>query len=116
MVTTWRIIHHLPYLHKDGAHARHLAIARPRPHLNLQHEITGSKFNPCHTSVASLQRSHNVKNADHRGARCTVASNAVCELCNRIKRHAAAFILSMLKDVEDVVCILYLEAAFAITF
>jgi len=37
------------------------------------------------------------KNADRRGAHCAVASNAVCALCNRLERHAAAFVLDMLK-------------------
>jgi len=41
------------------------------------------------------------KIADHRGARCANASNAVetlwKTLCNLLERHAAAFILSMLK-------------------
>jgi len=56
------------------------------------------KLNPCHTRVASLQRSHSVlKNAERRGVRCGNASNAVETLCNRIERHAAAFVLSMLK-------------------
>jgi len=31
------------------------------------------------------------------GVRCANASNAVETLCNRLKRHATAFILSMLK-------------------
>jgi len=35
--------------------------------------------------------------AERRGARCANASNAVKTLCNRLERHAAAFILSMLK-------------------
>ena len=44
-------------------------------------------LNPCHTRVAALQRSHSVlKIADRRGA-----------LCSRLERHAAAFVLSMLK-------------------
>jgi len=48
--------------------------------------------------VASLQRSHSVlKIAERRGARCVNASNAVQTLCNRLERHAAAFILDMLK-------------------
>jgi len=48
--------------------------------------------------VASLQRSHSVlKKAERRGARCANASNAVQTLCNRLERHAAAFILSMIK-------------------
>ena len=35
-------------------------------------------LNPCYTRVASVKRSHRVlKIADRRGARCTVASNAV---------------------------------------
>jgi len=48
--------------------------------------------------VASLQRFHGVsKIAERRGARCANANNAVQTLCNRLERHAAAFILSMLK-------------------
>jgi len=43
------------------------------------------------------------KVADRRGARCAVTSNARCKndvktLCNRLERHAAAFILNMLKS------------------
>jgi len=38
------------------------------------------------------------KIADRRGARCANASNALETLCNCIERHAAAFILSMLKN------------------
>ena len=38
-----------------------------------------------------------LKNAEPRGARCANASNAVQTLCNRLERHVAAFILSMLK-------------------
>jgi len=38
-----------------------------------------------------------LKNADRRGARCANASNALQTLCNLLERHAAAFILSMLK-------------------
>jgi len=40
--------------------------------------------------MASLQRFP-------RGARCAVANNAVCALCNRLERHVAVFILSLLK-------------------
>jgi len=48
--------------------------------------------------VASLQRSHTgLKKADCRGARCAVASNAVCALCVRLERHAASFVLGMLQ-------------------
>jgi len=35
-----------------------------------------------------------LNNAERQGARC---ANAVETLCNRLKRHAVAFILSMLK-------------------
>ena len=35
--------------------------------------------------------------ADRRGASCAVANNVVETLCNRIERHAAAFVLHMLK-------------------
>jgi len=35
--------------------------------------------------------------AERRGARCANASNAVQTLCNRLERHVASFILSMLK-------------------
>jgi len=56
--------------------------------------------------VASLQRSHGVqKNADRRGALCKRqqrCENDVETLCNRIERHAAAFILSMLKTKNPV--------------
>jgi len=59
-------------------------------------------LNPCHTRVASLQRSHSVlKNC--RTPRCALCkrqqrcANAVETLCNRLERHAAAFTLSMLK-------------------
>jgi len=38
-----------------------------------------------------------LKIAERRGARCANASNAVETMCNRLERHAAAFILSMLK-------------------
>ena len=48
--------------------------------------------------MASLQRSHSsLKNADRRGGRCAVATNAVYTLCNRLDCQAAAFVLSMLK-------------------
>jgi len=48
--------------------------------------------------VASLQRFHTVlKHAERRVARCANASNGVETLCNRLERHAAAFILSVLK-------------------
>jgi len=59
------------------------------------------RLNPCHTRVASLQRSHSVLHGDRRGARCAVASNAVyalCALCHRLERHAEAIILNMHKD------------------
>jgi len=35
--------------------------------------------------------------AERRGARYANASNAVQTLCNRLERHAAAFVLNMLK-------------------
>jgi len=38
-----------------------------------------------------------LKIAERRGARCANASNAVQTLCNRLERHAAAFVLSMLR-------------------
>jgi len=42
------------------------------------------RLNPCHTRVASLQRSHSVKkNAERQGARCVNASNAVETLWKR---------------------------------
>ena len=51
------------------------------------------------TLVTTDWRSHSVwkKNADRRGAHCRVASNVVYALCYRIKCHAEAIILNMLK-------------------
>jgi len=46
----------------------------------------------CHTRTASLQPPHSVQNnTGRRVARCAVASNVMCALCNRLERHAAAF-------------------------
>ena len=60
---------------------------------------------PCHTRAASSQRFHSVqKAADRRDAvvqsPATLwkrSENAVKTLCNRLERHAAAFLLNMLK-------------------
>jgi len=49
--------------------------------------------------AASLQRYQSVqKNADRRGARCAVASNAMYAPCHWIERHGAAINLNMHKD------------------
>jgi len=57
---------------------------------------------PVKTPVTPEWRPYNVptafkKIAERRDARCANASNAVETLCNLLERHAAAFILSMLK-------------------
>jgi len=64
-----------------------------------------AKLNPCHIRVASLQRSHNVKKLQIAEVRAVQTQatlwnrcgNAVETLCNRLERHAAAFILIMLR-------------------
>jgi len=59
-------------------------------------------FKPCHTRAASSQCFHSVKKSC-RSLRCALCSrqqhcvNVVKTLCNRLERHAAAFILNMLK-------------------
>jgi len=82
-----------------------IPIATPRDKATLWSCFTNfqkQSLNPCHTRVASLQRSHSVyKNC--RTPRCALCKrkqrcrNAVETLCKRLERHAAAFILSMLK-------------------
>jgi len=48
---------------------------------NIGNEIKIKALNPCHTRVASLQRSHSVlTNVDRWGVLCAVATNAVCAL------------------------------------
>jgi len=70
----------------------------PSPNTNVNIEtLMGSSvtrsllhcLNPCHTRVASFQRSHSVKKVtDCRGMRCAVTSNDVCALCNHLERLA----------------------------
>jgi len=56
----------------------------------------------CKTPVTPEWRPYSVHTAfkkitERRGSRCANANNAVQTLCNRLERHAAVFILSMLK-------------------
>jgi len=68
-------------------------------HLLIQ---TFAHFRLSKTPVTPEWRPYSVptafqKLAEPRAARCANASNAMQTLCNRIERHAAAFIFSMLK-------------------
>jgi len=66
--------------------------------ISLHFSLSYSFIKPMsHQSGVLTAFPQRLKIAERRGARCANASNGVQTLCNRLERHVAAFILSMLK-------------------